>query len=129
MKRLSRLLYLIHYLSARYGVPAVDLAHVCGVSERTISRDINDIHQAGFPVLYHHGYHIMRSGATPADTFTVAELQSLVAVICREDECTISFCDDRLRKIVKLVKRSGLVKTDFQTFSSRLCFWYGRMHN
>ena len=90
MKRLSRLLYLIQYLSARFGVPVIDLARLCGVSQRTIFRDIGDIYQAGFPVYYNNGYHVMRSASMESNCFTVGELKSLVSVVCRTGERGIS---------------------------------------
>jgi len=129
MKRLSRLLYLIQYLSARFDVPAMDLARLCGVSKRTIFRDIGDIHKAGFPVYYHNGYHVMRSTAIKSHCFTIGELKSLVSVICRSDASEISLCDDRLHKIARLVGQSGIKGNDFQAFSTQLCLWYRRIHN
>ena len=81
MRKLSRLLYLINHLSARYGVTAADLAMACGVSKRTIFRDIRDIHQAGFPVYYHDGYRVLRAGSMPPGNFTADELTALLGVI------------------------------------------------
>jgi len=129
MKRLSRLLYLIQYLSARFSVPVMDLARLCGVSTRTIFRDIGDIHQAGFPVYYHNGYHVMRSAATASNCFTVGELKSLVSILCQTGEHGISLCDDRLHKMARLVSYSGFAENDFEAFSTQMCLWYRRIQN
>jgi predicted DNA-binding transcriptional regulator YafY len=104
MKRLSRLLYLINYLSSRYGASVVDLATVCGVSKRTIFRDIRDIHQAGFPIYYHHGYRILRPRSMLPGDYTVDEIKALIRVLAEENELSFSTYEGVLRAIQARVK-------------------------
>jgi predicted DNA-binding transcriptional regulator YafY len=129
MKKLSRLLYLIYYLSGRYSVSAVDLARLCRVSQRTISRDINDIQEAGFPVLYHHGYHIPRPGLPPPTTFTVNELQALVETVWQRRDNSNSLGRGCLRKMAEFLSYSCMTANDFPAFSLKLCHWYRELQN
>jgi len=126
MRKLSRLLYLINYLSARYGVSAVDLATACGVSKRTIYRDIQDIHRAGFPIYYLDGYRVSRPGAMPPGNFTADELKALMNVIEEKKNGNSSLYFDLLQSIEIKMKRAIAEFEEFQIVPDKESFALSR---
>jgi predicted DNA-binding transcriptional regulator YafY len=54
--RLRRLLMILSLSTAQPGIRAADLAGALKVSERTIFRDLAELHRLGFPVAFGNGY-------------------------------------------------------------------------
>ena len=83
VKRITRLLKLLELLQSGSGQNADGLAKACGVSRRTVFRDIEALRAAGVPVAFdedHDRYSIPGTYFLPPINFTPAEALSLVAL-------------------------------------------------
>lgn len=84
--RIVRLVELIGRLQASQGHTARSLAKECGVSRRTIFRDLELLRQAGVPITFdeeHQRYHVPGAVLLPPTNFTPQEALALVT-ICQE---------------------------------------------
>ncbi len=86
LTRLSRLLQMIGLLQAGKGHNVNSLSVECGVSRRTVFRDLDVLRQAGLPI-QHDGefqtYHLSDSYSLPPAQFTAGEALA-VSVLCHE---------------------------------------------
>ena len=83
VKRITRLLRLLQILQSGNGQNADGLAKACGVSRRTVFRDIESLRFAGVPIKFdeeHDRYSISGAYFLPPINFTAAEALSLVAL-------------------------------------------------
>jgi predicted DNA-binding transcriptional regulator YafY len=86
LERIHRLLKLIGLLQAGKGFHVEGLAQECGVSRRTIFRDLDLLRSSGVPLLYDEDreqYHIAGNIYLPATNFTPEEALALI-VLCHE---------------------------------------------
>jgi predicted DNA-binding transcriptional regulator YafY len=81
MKKVERLLYILALLRQRKNLGAVDLARRCGVSKRTILRDINSISSAHIPIFYDSGYRLLHEDFLPPMSFTSEEAGLLLEIL------------------------------------------------
>lgn len=77
MTKAERLLYLINLIRSYRGLTSKQLAEKCGVSERTIFRDINSLASARFPIYYDCGYKFLEGAFLPTLNVTDEELSAL----------------------------------------------------
>jgi predicted DNA-binding transcriptional regulator YafY len=77
MTKAERLLYLINLIRSYRGLTSKQLAEKCGVSERTIFRDINSLASARFPIYYDSGYKFLEGAFLPTLNVTDEELSAL----------------------------------------------------
>ncbi len=86
LSRTSRLIQLIGLLQTGKGLNATDLADACGVSRRTIFRDLDILRQAGVPLIFDNRlglYRIPGIYYLPPTNFTADEALAVV-VLCRD---------------------------------------------
>lgn len=86
LSRISRLVQLLGLLQAGKGHNAGELAAACGVSRRTIFRDLDVLRQAGVPLLFddeHGKYRIPGTYFLPPTNFTTEEALAVI-VLCYE---------------------------------------------
>ncbi|MCD6162142.1 MAG: YafY family transcriptional regulator [candidate division Zixibacteria bacterium] len=81
MKKISRLLYMITLIDSSPGISIDRLSNKCGVSVRTVYRDIIDISEANIPIYYDKGYYILDTGKVPPLSFGKDELIYLFNVL------------------------------------------------
>lgn len=75
--RSERLVKLLDLLHARAGMEGEALARACGISVRTLQRDLDALTSAGFPVYFDHGYRLAAPALLPALMLTVDEALAL----------------------------------------------------
>jgi predicted DNA-binding transcriptional regulator YafY len=83
LNRISRLLKLLQTLQAGNGQDAEGLATTCGVSRRTIFRDLETLRDAGVPLEFdneHERYWIPGAFFLPPTNFTAEEALSIIAL-------------------------------------------------
>ncbi len=83
ISRLHRVLKLLTLLETGRPYNAGQLAEACGVSRRTIHRDLNTIEQAGIPVFYDRDagrYQVHETGMMPAINLRLEEALALVVL-------------------------------------------------
>jgi predicted DNA-binding transcriptional regulator YafY len=76
------------------------IARECGVTERTIYRDIISISEANIPIYYDHGYKFASDNFLPPLNFDVNEYLTLQSVL----ESTPLYKTGHSRKIIKSIK-------------------------
>lgn len=77
MAKADKLLYLISLINSNHDLTAKKLAQECGVSERTIFRDINSLASANLPIYYDHGYKFLEGTFLPTLNLTDEEFSTL----------------------------------------------------
>ena len=77
MPKHDRLLYILNLLRARKNLNAAQLAQECGVTERSIYRDILALSEANIPIYYDNGYKLASGNFLPPLNFTFEEYSCL----------------------------------------------------
>ena len=83
LSRITRLLDLLQTLQSGNGQNADGLANACGVSRRTVFRDLETLRLAGVPLEFDGNsqrYFIPNSFFLPPTNFTAAEVLSIIAL-------------------------------------------------
>jgi predicted DNA-binding transcriptional regulator YafY len=77
MAKAERLLCLINLIKSNHNLTSRQLAEKCGVSERTIFRDLNSLASANFPIYCDHGYKFLEGAFLPTLNLTDEEFSTL----------------------------------------------------
>ncbi|MDH4157098.1 MAG: DeoR family transcriptional regulator [candidate division Zixibacteria bacterium] len=75
MTKAERLIYLVNMIKNRGSVLVKDMAAECGVSDRTIYRDLNSLSRMNIPVYYQNGYRLMRDTDVPFMDLSLEDMQ------------------------------------------------------
>ena len=73
----ERLLFILNLLRSRKNLNAAMLAEECGVTERSIYRDIVALSEANIPIYYDNGYKLASDNFLPPLNFDLAEFMAL----------------------------------------------------
>ena len=71
MNKSGRLLYILSLLRNNKSLDARKLAKMCGVTERTIYRDLTTLSEANIPIFYHKGYKLASETFLPPLNFSI----------------------------------------------------------
>jgi len=77
MGKADRLLHILNLLRSRRNLNAANLAEDCGVTERSIYRDIISLSEANIPIYYDRGYKMASGNFLPPLNLTLEEYQCL----------------------------------------------------
>lgn len=77
MSKYDRLLHILNMLRSRRNLNASRLAEECGVTERSIYRDIISLSEANIPIYYDHGYKLASDNFLPPLNFDFEEYTCL----------------------------------------------------
>ena len=77
MKKTNRLIHIINLLRNNRSFNAEKLARTCGVTERTIYRDIISLSEANIPVYYDRGYKLAANTFMPPLNFDIEEFMAI----------------------------------------------------
>ncbi len=77
MSKYDRLLYILNLLRSRKNLNARRLSEECGVTERSIYRDIAALSRANIPIYYDHGYKLASKCFLPPLNFDFDEYRCL----------------------------------------------------
>ena len=77
MAKYDRLLYILNLLRSRKNLNARNIAEECGVTERSIYRDILSLSEANVPIYYDCGYKLASDNFLPPLNFDFDEYQFL----------------------------------------------------
>jgi len=81
MTKYDRLLFILNLLRTRRNLNAARIAEECGVTERTIYRDIIAISEANIPIYYDNGYKYASDNFLPPLNISVDEYLTLSAAL------------------------------------------------
>lgn len=81
MRKTERLLYILSLLRLNRRLRASDLARKCGVTERTIYRDIISISAANIPIYFDGGYKLLHEGFLPPTNLSGHEAGFLLSLL------------------------------------------------
>jgi len=81
MRKTERLLYILSLLRSHRRLRASDLAKKCGVTERTVYRDIISISAANIPIYFDGGYKLLHNGFLPPTNLSENESNFLLGLL------------------------------------------------
>lgn len=81
VRKTERLLYILSLLRLNRRLKASDLARKCGVTERTIYRDIISISAANIPIYFDGGYKLLHDGFLPPTNLSAHEAGFLLSLL------------------------------------------------
>jgi len=100
MPKYDRLLYILNLLRARRNLNAARLAAECGVTERSIYRDIISLSEANIPIYYDNGYRLASDNFLPPLNFDYEEYNCLKLAL---DSSPLS-ATDRFAEVIKRIR-------------------------
>ncbi len=100
MSKYDRLLYILNLLRSRKNLNARMLAEECGVTERSIYRDILALSEANIPIYYDRGYKLASDLFLPPLNFDMDEYNCLRLAL----ESTPLAKTDKYAKLVKQIR-------------------------
>jgi predicted DNA-binding transcriptional regulator YafY len=100
MAKYDRLLYILNLLRTRKNLNAARLAEECGVTERTIYRDIISLSEANIPIYYDKGYKYASDNFLPPLNFNIDEYLALKTAL----ESSPLYKSGFSRKLMKSIK-------------------------
>lgn len=77
MSKYDRMLFILNILRSRRNLTAGNLASECGVTERSIYRDIISLSEANIPIYFDHGYKLASNNFLPPLNFSYDEYNCL----------------------------------------------------
>ena len=90
MKKLERLIYIVILLRCNHGLRVPTLAEKCGVTERTIYRDISSLFNVHVPIFFDNGYKIIKESYLPPNNFSDEESNFMLKLLKSSGESCIS---------------------------------------
>ncbi len=100
MTKYDRLLHILNLLRTRRNLNAAHLAVECGVTERSIYRDILSLSEANVPVYYDNGYKLASDNFLPPLNFDFEEYTALKLAL---DSTPLNQAE-RYRKLLKRIR-------------------------
>lgn len=100
MAKYDRLLYILNLLRSRRNLNAGMIATECGVTERTIYRDIVSLSEANIPIYYDNGYKYASGNFLPPLNFDIDEYITLKTAL----ESSPLYKSGRSRRLIKSIK-------------------------
>ncbi len=99
MSKYDRLLYILNLLRTRRNLNAASLAKECGVTERSIYRDVLALSEANIPIYFDNGYKLATDNFLPPLNFDFDEYTALKAAL----ESTPLAETERYKSVLKQV--------------------------
>ncbi len=101
MTKTERLLFIIDLFRVRRSISLTELSEECGVSKRTIYRDLTSLSNMDIPIYYDNGYRLARKISLPPLNFTENE-QELIGLSLRSSPLINSPRVGRMIKNIEL---------------------------
>ena len=114
MTKAERLMYLVNLIRSRAGVEIGDMAAECGVSQRTIYRDLNTLFRVRIPIYYENGYRLRSESNTPALDFSSEDLHLIRFALQNNPLSQRGYLAERFKRIEQKLtsKTTPAVNTD-----------------
>lgn len=99
MTKAERLIYLVNMIKNRGTVLVKDMAAECGVSDRTIYRDLNSLSRMNIPIYYKNGYRLMRDTDVPFMDLSLEDMELIRYALKKNPLAGNPFFKTRFRMI------------------------------
>jgi predicted DNA-binding transcriptional regulator YafY len=116
MKKAERLLYILSLLRANKRLRARDLAQKCGVTERTIYRDVISISVSNIPIYFEDGYKLHNQPSIPPMNFSQLEARFLISLLSSPVLPGSKYCRKIADRILDKIQSSGVLHDDIITY-------------
>jgi hypothetical protein len=125
MTKAERLIYLVNMIKNRGSVFVRDMAMECGVSDRTIYRDLNSLSRMNIPIYYQNGYRLVRDTSVPFMDLSHDDMELIRYSLRSNPLFTNSFFKTKFRMIEQKIlekEKVGLtaVNKDLFIFDKRV---------
>ncbi len=122
MSKTSRLLLILNLIRSRRDLRAKDLALECGVTERTIYRDINAISSANIPIYFEKGYKFLTDAFLPPLNFSLEEYLALYLGLNSEIINSNPILKDSAKRVIAKIESvmPENVKVDFLEIKKKI---------
>lgn len=104
MTKAERLIYLVNMLRNRGTALVGKMADECGVSHRTIYRDMNSLLKLNFPVYYDNGYRLARDIGFPPTGLDMEDMELICYSLCNNPLSKHPFFKRRFRVIEQKIQ-------------------------
>jgi predicted DNA-binding transcriptional regulator YafY len=108
MSKAERIIYILTLLRNHRYLKAKDLADRCGVSERTIYRDLISISSSNIPIYYNNGYRLVDFRLLAPASFTSAEADYLLILLGGQHRYRQDKIGAISQRIIEKIKASGI---------------------
>lgn len=126
MSKAERLMHLINLIRQRGPVLVSEMAGECGVTPRTIYRDVNSLSKLNFPVYYDNGYRFAQDVGFPVTRLTEKDVELICFCLCSHPLCRNPFFQSRFRFIERKLRAKSRRRS---RIGSDNLFWFGRGHS
>lgn len=116
MKKAERLLYILTLLRANKRLRARDLAQKCGVTERTIYRDVISISGSNIPIYFEDGYKLHNQPSMPPMIFSQFEARFLISLLRSPVLPGSKYCRKIAERIVDKIESCGVLHDEIRAF-------------
>jgi predicted DNA-binding transcriptional regulator YafY len=102
----SRLLTVLNLIRSNRVMTTAQLANECGVTERTIYRDVLSLGEAGAPIYYDKGHRLLGSAFLPPLNLTAAEYLALRAAVLGSPLMEMKSYNQELKSVIAKIDAS-----------------------
>jgi predicted DNA-binding transcriptional regulator YafY len=114
MTKSERLMYLVNMIRNRGPVLVNEMAAECGVSPRTIYRDMNSLMRLNFPIYYNNGYRLARDVGFPSGGLAPDEVELVCYALRYNPLSQHPFFKSKFRIIEQKINCRGVRSSEAQ---------------
>jgi hypothetical protein len=122
MSKAERLMHLVNLIRQRGPVSVSEMAGECGVTTRTIYRDINALSKLNFPVYYDNGYRFAHDVGFPVTRLAEEDMELIYYCLGSNPLCSHPFFRRRFRFIERKLRAKSRRRS---RIGSDNLFWFG----
>ena len=119
MTKSERLLLLIKLLEENKSLHIQDMVDICGVSHRTIYRDLNSLNKLEIPLTYNNGYELSESSGIPFKDFSTEDIDLIKYAIFNNPLVGNEFFTSKFKKIEKVLNSRSNIKDSVIEFEKQ----------
>ncbi len=119
MTKSERLLLLIKLLEENKSLHIQDMVDICGVSHRTIYRDLNSLNKLEIPLTYNDGYELSESSGIPFKDLSTEDIDLIKYAIFNNPLVGNEFFTSKFKKIEKVLNSRSNIKDSVIEFEEQ----------
>ncbi|RKX22985.1 MAG: hypothetical protein DRP35_00575 [Candidatus Zixiibacteriota bacterium] len=119
MTKPERLLKLIKLLEENKSLHIQDMVDICGVSHRTIYRDLNSLNKLKIPLTYNNGYELSESSGIPFKDLSTEDIDLIKYAISNNPLAENDFFNSKFKKIEEVLNSRSNIKNSVVEFEKQ----------